>query len=482
MLSATRAVKAPSTGPKLFNKNLKLFSGRKLSTTSGTFPSYLVNIPPTKVTSLPNRMRVATEECFAETATVGVYIDSGSVYETTKNNGVAHFLEHMFFKGTNKRSKRDLEVEIENLGATLNAYTSREQTCYYMKVFKKDIEKGVEILSDIVTNSKLDPAHIEAERGTILREMEEVGKDYNEVVFDHLHAAAFQGTPLANTILGPEENIKSIKKDDLQSFINTHYHAPRMVVAAAGGVKHDELSGLAQKYFTNLPNDPKATDPVIELARQKPRFTGSEIRIRDDSMDLVHFAIAAEGVSWSHPDYYTFMVIQQIVGSWDRTLGGGKNLSSKLCETVATEELAHSISSFNTCYSNTGLFGVYATCEAEKSENLIWEILREWNRIGKNALDSEVERAKNKLKSTILMSLDGNTAVAEDIGRSLLTVGRRLSPAEIFLRIDAVKTQDVMRVAGDHFEDVDVTVAAVGPLENFPDYNMIREWTYWRRW
>jgi len=469
----------PARSSKFTVARNKGFGGVRAYSTG--FPPYLLNIPPTNVSTLSNQLRVATEESHGETATVGVWIDSGSRYETEETNGVAHFLEHMAFKGTKNRTKEKLEIEIENMGGTLNAYTSREQTVYYIKAFKNDVPKAVEILSDILQNSNLEKRFVEAERSTILREMEEVGKDHGEVIFDHLHSAAYQGTSLGRTILGPVDNVKKITREDLLAYIKTNYHAPRMVLAGAGALKHEELVALGQKYFSGLPTS-GVTDPAVELAKQKPKFTGSGITIRDDTMDEVHFAIAVESVGWTHPDYYTFMVMQHLIGSWDRTIGGGKNLSSALCEKVAVEGLAKSVNAFNTYYSDTGLFGVYATGEEGKIEDLVFEVLREWNRLGKTTLQSEVDRAKNRLKASLLMSLDGTTAVCEDIGRQLLVNGRRLTPAEVFLRIDSITAKDVMRVASEHLEDSDPAVVAIGPLSHFPDYNQIREWTYWRRW
>jgi processing peptidase subunit beta len=230
------------------------------------------------------------------------------------------------------------------MGGQLNAYTSREHTVFYARVFKDDVPKAIDILADVIQNSIYDPKHIEAEKSTILREMEEVGKQYNEVIFDHLHAAAYQGTPLARTILGPESNIKTITRDDLLSFVKSCYQGPRIVLAGAGALKHEQLVELANKSFITLPTG------NLSPKKYPTAFTGSEILIRDDTMDTVHLALAVEAVGWSHPDYFTFMVLQQLIGNWDRSVGGGKNLSSKLCETFAVEELAYSLNSFFTSY------------------------------------------------------------------------------------------------------------------------------------
>lgn len=207
------------------------------------------------------------------------------------------------------------------------------------------------------------------------------------------------------------------------------------------------------------------------------------VQVRDTSIPLVHTTVAAKSVGWSDPDYFTFLVLQQLVGSWDRSLGGAKNLSSNLAETFATEELAHSLMSFNTCYHETGLFGAYFVGEMERTSDAIFEVLREWVRIGSGVSEVEVERAKNKLKSTYLMQLDGTQAVAEDIGRQLLTLGRRMPAAEAFMRIDAIDAKKVREVAYTYLNDVDVAVAAVGSVDSglFPDYNVLRGWTYWNR-
>jgi processing peptidase subunit beta len=211
----------------------------------------------------------------AETATVGVWIDSGSRYETAANNGTAHFLEHMAFKGTSKRTQQQLEMEIENMGGHLNAYTSREQTAYFAKVFKNDVGRAVEIISDILLNSKMEDSAIEREREVILREMSEVNKNQEELVLDHLHATAFQGTSLGRTILGSEDNIRSLTRKDLVDYIQTQYTAPRMVVAGAGAVDHAELCGLAAEHFGQLP---KAPPSGVEVAMEPAVFTGSDYR------------------------------------------------------------------------------------------------------------------------------------------------------------------------------------------------------------
>lgn len=434
-----------------------------------------VSSPLTEISTLSNGLTIATEtHPNALTATVGVWIDAGSRAETDATNGAAHFLEHMAFKGTNRRAQHALELEVENLGAHLNAYTSREQTVYYAKSFKKDIPVAVDIISDILQNSKLENGAIERERDVILREQEEVDKQLEEVVFDHLHSVAYQGQPLGRTILGPKENILSIKRQDLANYIQTNYTADRMVLVGTGAVDHEELVKLAEKQFSTLP---VSADP-IRLGRQShPRtsFVGSEVRLRDDTMPTAHIAIAVEGVSWSSPDYFPMMVLQSVFGNWDRSLGASPILSSRLSHIISSNNLANSFMSFSTSYSDTGLWGIYMVTENLMNiDDMVHFTLKEWTRLSIAPTEVEVERAKNQLKASLLLSLDGSTAIAEDIGRQLVTTGRRMSPKQIEHAVNAVTPADVQRVANAYLWDKDIAITGLGRIEGLLDYNRIR--------
>ncbi|CAG7890995.1 unnamed protein product [Brassica rapa] len=444
--------------------------------------NHILSAPETRVTTLPNGLRVATESNLsAKTATVGVWIDAGSRFESDETNGTAHFLEHMIFKGTERRTVRALEEEIEDIGGHLNAYTSREQTTYYAKVMESDVNQALDVLADILQNSKFEEQRINRERDVILREMQEVVEGQtDEVVLDHLHATAFQYTPLGRTILGPAQNVKSITREDLQNYIKTHYTASRMVIAAAGAVKHEEVVEQVKKLFNKLSSDPTSTTQLV--AKEPASFTGSEVRMIDDDLPLAQFAVAFEGASWTDPDSVALMVMQTMLGSWNKNVGGGKHTGSALIQRVAINEIAESIMAFNTNYKDTGLFGVYAVAKADCLDDLSYAIMHEVTKLAFRVSDDDVTRARNQLKSSLLLHMDGTSPIAEDIGRQLLTYGRRIPTAELFARIDAVDASTVKRVANKYVYDKDIAISAIGPIQDLPDYNKFRRRTYFNRY
>ncbi|KEP63959.1 UNVERIFIED_CONTAM: peptidase M16 family potein, putative [Hammondia hammondi] len=450
-------------------------------------PQEAFNQPPTLTTTLPNGIRVATQRLpFHQTATVGVWIDSGSRYDTKETNGAAHFLEHMTFKGTKRRSRIQLEQEIENMGAHLNAYTSREQTVYYAKAFKKDIPQCVDILSDILLNSTIDEEAVQMEKHVILREMEEVERQTEEVIFDRLHTTAFRDSPLGYTILGPEENIRNMTREHILEYINRNYTSDRMVVAAAGDVDHKELTALVEKHFAGLPQ-PKRSK--IILPTEKPFFCGSELLHRNDDMGpTAHVAVGFEGVPWKSPDAVTFMLMQAIVGSYrkhDEGIVPGKVSANTTVRNVCnkmTVGCADMFSAFNTCYSDTGLFGFYAQCDEVALEHCVMEIMFGITSLSYAVTDEEVERAKAQLKTQLLGHLDSTTAVAEDIGRQMLAYGRRMPLAEFLKRLEVIDAEEVKRVAWKYLHDAEVAVAGLGPLFGMPQLINLRRATFWLRY
>jgi processing peptidase subunit beta len=405
-----------------------------------------------------------------------VWIGSGSRNETAKNNGVAHFLEHMAFKGTKTRSQQQIEAEIEKMGGHVNAYTDREQTVYYAKVLKNDVPAAMEMMSDILTNPLHDEAAIEKERATILTEMEDANRQYEEQVLDQLHATAFMGTSLARNALGPKENVLSLKRSDLQEYMKAQHTADKFVIAGAGAVDHKQLVDLSEKHFGGLAPTGAAA-PASDAV-----FTGSDIRIRYDSMKQAHVAFAFQGCSSSSEDYFPLMMVQTILGSWDVSSGAGRSLASRLAQDAAGNNLCHTYKAFNICYKDTGLFGISLVAPDNKLDDSMYFITENFVRLSHNVTDEEIVRAKTQLKANMLMQLDSNVAICEDIGRQMLAYGRRIPNAELFARIDAITTDDIKKTALKYFNDEDHALAAVGPVFELPDYNWIRRRSYWHRY
>ncbi|CAJ0579445.1 unnamed protein product, partial [Mesorhabditis spiculigera] len=423
--------------------------------------------PETLVTTLPSGFRVATEDLKTPTATIGVWIDAGSRYENEKNNGTAHFLEHMAFKGTRRRTQIGLEMEVENIGAHLNAYTSREQTVYYAKCFSKDLEQSVDILSDILLHSSLGEQEIGRERGVILREEEEVAQNFQEVVFDHLHTAAFKGNPLSMTILGSRHNIKSIQRSDLVNYIKTHYRSGRMVLAAAGGVDHDKTIRLAEKYFGGLPQGSAESEFIPAV------FTPCEQYFPVEKQDRCYGAISFAGTSWSHHDSLPLMVANTILGEFDRYRGGGNFTASRLAPILVPDQGILTYQCFNTCYKETGLTGIYFSALRDSVPNLIQSVASQWRWLATEADEAAVECGKRTLLTNLLLMLDGTTPITEDIGRQLLCYGRRIPVPELEYRIQSINVDTIRDVCARTFMNAKLATTYVGAVDTVPPNSQI---------
>lgn len=433
------------------------------SVTSAAAPIY-------RTSTLANGLTVASELMpGTRTATVGVWINAGSRADNDASSGTAHFLEHLAFKGTANRSQRGLEMEVETIGSQINAYTSRENTVYYSKCRATDIDQNIEILSDLLTKSKLEKKAIENERHVILQESDEVDKMYDEVVFDHLHAVAYKNQDLGRTILGPRELIKTINREDLVNYITTNYKGDRMAVIGVGCVDHDELVERAEQHFGQITK----SDEPFTTGGTPPVFYGEEIRIQDDSLPATYVALAVEGPSWSGPDFFTASVANGIIGSWDRSIGIGSNSPSPLVAAAATggpgkQPIANSYMAYTTSYADTGLMGVYFTADELTDLQLFVDaVLKEWNRLKTGDIsDEEVERAKAQIKASLVLALDDSTTIAEDIGRQLVNTGYRLSPEEVFQRVESITKNDVVTWANYRLAGKPIAVAAVGNVKS----------------
>ncbi|MDA5193355.1 M16 family metallopeptidase [Govanella unica] len=411
-----------------------------------------------EITTLANGMRVITETMpQLETATVGVWADVGARHEDAGINGIAHMLEHMAFKGTARRTARGIAEEIENVGGYLNAYTSRENTVYYARVLKDDVALGVDILSDILLNSTFEPDELERERQVILQEIGQANDTPDDLVFDMLQEATYPGQAMGRPILGTNETVGNMTRDQLAGYIDTHYRGERLVMVGVGKVDHQDLVRRAEDTFGKTSAGPR---PAPEAAI----YTGGERR-ETRVLEQAHVTLGFNGLAFDDPDYYAFQVYSTV-------LGGG--MSSRLFQEVReVRGLAYSVYSFAQGYVDGGGLGVYAGTGEKEVADLIPVIAGEMTSLAAKAGADEVARGRAQLKAGLLMSLESSSSRMDQIGRQMLIFGRIIPIEEMVAAIDAVDEQAVERMAIRVLKDGPLSLAAIGPLSALEDYDRI---------
>lgn len=410
-----------------------------------------------RVSTLPNGLRVATDPMnTVETVSVGVWIEVGTRDETPELNGVSHMLEHMVFKGTTRRTARDIAEEIEAVGGHLNAHTSRENTAFYAKILKQDLGLAVDVIADLVQNAVLDPVELDRERAVVIQEIMQTLDTPDDVVFDHFQETAFPVQPLGQSVLGSPERIRELSRDALAAYMQTNYRASRMVLVAAGNVDHDRLVELAASNLGDLP-------PGAPPARQSARYVGGDRRDHRD-LEQVHVVMGFEGVAFRDPDFYALSVMSTL-------LGGG--MSSRLFQEIREKRgLVYSVYSYPASFLDSGLFAVYAGTGEDEVEEVIPLVCEETLNVAAAVGEDEVARARAQLKASILMSLESTSARCEQLARQLSVFGRPLPWPEIVGNIEAVDTTAVRRVTR-RLTAGPLTLTALGPIARLDDYQAI---------
>ena len=407
---------------------------------------------------LSNGLRIVTDRVdTVETVTLGVWVNAGSRNEREKVNGVSHFLEHMAFKGTERRTALDIAVAIEDVGGHLNAYTSRDTTVYYATVLKEDLGLAFDIIADILINSAFDENELARERAVILQEISQVNDTPDDIVFDNFQRAAYPNQPLGRPILGTADNVRSMPRDTLLSYINTEYGADRMILSAAGNLDHDDLVNRAAAAFAPL--KAHTGDDVLP-----GRYRGGESReLRD--LEQLHLVLGFEGAGYTNQEYYPLGVLST-------ALGGG--MSSRLFQEIREKRgLVYSVYTFLSAYADGGLFGIYAGTSEDQSDQLIRVICEELRRVADNPLRAdEIDRAKTQIKAGILMSLESSASRAERLARQLMIHNQIKSVEEISRRIDQVTSDDIRKVA-ERMLETSPTIAAIGSVGRVPGYDSI---------
>jgi predicted Zn-dependent peptidase len=407
-----------------------------------------------RVTTLENGLRVASDPMnTVETVSVGVWIEAGARDEAASVNGVSHLIEHMVFKGTERRDARSIAEEIEAVGGHLNAHTSREYTAYYAKVLKDDAGLAVDILADIVQHAKMDAEELDRERAVVIQEIMQAHDTPDDIVFDRFQETAFPGQPVGRSVLGTADLIRRIPREALIAYVNDHYRASSIVLAAAGRIDHDRLVELAESAFSSL-------DAGASQTREPALYVGGDCR-DDRDLEQAHIILGFTGVAYRDPDFYALSVLSAL-------LGGG--MSSRLFQEVREKRgLVYSIYSFPTSFIDSGLFGIYAGTGEKEVAELIPLVCTEMVKLTSDVTEMEVARAKAQLKSSILMSLESTSARCEHLARQLVVFGRPLTVSEVVSEVAAVDVAAVRRVARRLIEGP-LTLTGLGPLANLPRY------------
>lgn len=411
-----------------------------------------------RTTKLPCGLQVVTHAMpHLETVSLGVWVDAGARHESTDEHGIAHFLEHMAFKGTARRTALQIVEEIESVGGDLNAATSMETTAYYARVLKADVGGAMDVLADILQNPLFDPGEVERERGVILQEIAAVLDTPDDMVFDLFHDAAYPDQPLGRAILGTNESVGRFSGSDLAGYRDKHYAPEGMVLAAAGAVDHDRLVELAAGQFAARRVDAR---PALAPGF----FVGGERRVERD-LEQASLVLGFPGLAYVDEDFYAVQVLSSI-------LGGG--MSSRLFQEVREKRgLCYSIFAFAWGYADSGVVGVYAGTGPDDLGELVPVIAGELERLSRDVTDEEVARARAQLKAGLLMGLESTSSRAEQIARQQLIHGRVLPVAELAARVDAVDAAKVRSLAERLFSGVRPAMAAIGPLHRLASYDDI---------
>jgi predicted Zn-dependent peptidase len=405
-----------------------------------------------RLTRLPSGLTVATERMErVETISFGAYVAAGTRHELAEENGISHFLEHMAFKGTERRSASAIAEEVEAVGGHMNAYTAREQTAFYIKALKEDLGLAADIIGDILSHSTFDPAEVERERGVILQEIGQAHDTPDDIIFDYFQEAAYPAQPMGRPVLGTEERVRATGREALMDYMRRHYTTSNTILAAAGNLHHEAVLELVERHFRDLPTTSVA--PAVPSLYQ-----GGEYR-ETRELDQVHIVLGFPSVAYADLDFYPVMLLSTL-------LGGG--MSSRLFQEVREKRgLVYSIYSFTAPYVDGGLFAVYAGTGQTEAAELIPVTLGELRSVQDTVTEAELARARAQVKAGLLMSLESTGSRCEQLARQLQVFGRIIPTAETVRRIEAVTIGDIEAVAGRLFRAAP-TLAVLGPAEQVP--------------
>ena len=413
-------------------------------------------------TVLPGGLRVVTEAMpTVRSVAVGIWANVGSRDEDVLHGGASHFLEHLLFKGTQKRDAMRIAAEMDAVGGISNAFTSKEFTCYYARVLDSDLPLAVDILADMVTSSLLSPPDVDAERGVILEEIAMYDDDPSETVHDEFARDLFGDTPLGRPILGTQESIKAITRDQVAEYYRDRYLPQDLVVAVTGNIEHDVVVELVRAAFDAAGVLTGGTEP------SPPRVGGPGVPVRSgarlitDDTEQANLVLGSLGISRNDDRRFALNVL-------NTALGGGS--SSRLFQEIREKRgMAYAVSSFNSQYADTGLFGVYVGCLPNKTDEVLRICREELDKVVADGLtEEELDRGKGQLRGSFVLGLEDTGSRMSRLAKSELVHDGLMPVDEVLARIDAVTPEDIRAVARDVIGAPKV-LTLIGPYEERDD-------------
>ncbi|GAW65596.1 peptidase M16 [Geoanaerobacter pelophilus] len=404
-----------------------------------------------KKTTLNNGIRVITERIpYASSVSIGIWVANGSRHERRESNGVAHFIEHLLFKGTERRSSLDIAREIDSVGGVLNAFTSREYVCYYAKVLDKFLPKAVDLLTDIFLHSTFDPGEIEKERRVVLQEINMMEDTPDDLIHDLFHQHFWKGHPLGMSILGDAESVTGLSGDAIIAYKDRMYRSDDVIVTAAGNLTHDKLTALLEEYLHSVPSGNGRTESAPPVYERR-------IELIEKELEQIHVCLGLKGVQQSHPQRYDAFIMNAILGG---------SMSSRLFQEVREKSgLAYSVYSYIASHADAGSLVVYAGASPENQAELLEIMLREIGRFKKEPVPAEqLEGAREQLKGNLLLSLESSDNRMSRLAKNEIYFGTPLPLSEIMEGFDRVTAESIQTLAVDILDNSALTLVMLGRI------------------
>ena len=408
---------------------------------------------------LDNGFRIVTQEMLDHrSVSLGIWVENGSRHEAQHENGISHFIEHLLFKGTEQRTAAQIAEEMDAVGGVLNAFTSKEHTCYYAKVLDEDLPLAIDLLTDIFLHSNFDSEEIERERSVILQEISQAEDTPDDYIHDLFSLDFFKDHPLARPICGSVETVSSFRRQDFLTFFKSRYRPRRVVVAGAGHLRHDQLVQAFNErlgFVSDSVYDGRSSSQDDAVAPEM----GSGIFQHAKSLEQVHLCLGMPGVHQTHPQRYTAYVLNTL-------LGGG--MSSRLFQEIREKRgKAYSVYSFSSAYKDVGYVGVYAGTSVEWVEEVVELILKELKQLAAGDIkDEEIRRTQGQLVGSMMLGLESTDSWMSHIARNEIYFGEPITTDEICRGIRAVSRDAVVDLASTLFGSQGIALSLLGDFKD----------------